>query len=137
MQKTVVDLTTGDVTVVEMTEEEIAGLPKITPPSREEWRLTAFLERGRFVRALKDHGVLPVDEVITAAKGDWPATFASALMELPVDPLDAQIDWAAAPGVSRLNPLFCALLDYYGRKNDLTAAQAEALGDAIFGWPPK
>lgn len=122
-------------------EPDAAGRPvavMLPPPTEAErraaWRQGAYLDRARFVRAIVREGVLPPGEAITAAKGDWPPTFAAALEDLPVDPLDAQIDWAAASGVARLNPLFLAVLTYYATAHSLTAEQAEELGDTIFGW---
>jgi hypothetical protein len=97
------------------------------------WRGQAWLPRGAFCRALVTANILPAQEAIAAARGDWPDTFASALSSLPVDPVGAQIDWAAAPNIARTNPLFLAVLGFYAAAHNLSTAQAEALGDAIFG----
>lgn len=99
-----------------------------------DWRTTARLERGEFVAALLDAEILSGAEAIQAAKGDWPDTFGSALATLPVDPVKAQVQWGAATSVARLNPLFLAVLGFYAATHGLTDAQAEALGDTIFGW---
>ena len=109
----------------------------LAPPNdpRTAWRQTAYLAKGSFVRALRAEGILPSDEAVAAAKGEWPATFASALSTLPVDPVDAQIDWSAAVGVARLNPLFLALLGYYAKAHGLSRDAAQGLGDQIFGMP--
>lgn len=108
--------------------------PVIDPVvAMEAWRASAYLDRAAFVRAVVHAGVLPASEAVAAAKGDWPATFDAALQALPIDPLDAQIDWAAASGVSRLNPLFLAVLSFYAQENGMSAEKAAAFGDAVFG----
>lgn len=119
--------------LVEMVAAETPAAPSV-----EDWRQGAYLARGAFVRALRDEGILPDGEAIAAARGEWPATFAAALALLPVDPVGAQIDWAAGSGVARLHPLFVALLGFYATQAGLQSGAAEALGDRIFGWiePP-
>jgi hypothetical protein len=102
---------------------------------RTSWRMGRSLDRAGFCRALMAHSILPPAEAVDAAKGNWPPTFAAALATLPgIDPFGAQIDWASAPSVGRLNPLFQVLLGWHAAQNDLTPTEAAALGDLIFGW---
>lgn len=133
---TSLNVSTGEVSSRQMTPAELAAEAAINSPDTRlsAWRQTAYLDRAAFVRAVVRAGVLPAGEAVPAAKGDWPPTFDTALATLPVNPLDAQIDWAAAPGVARLNPLFLAVLAFYAAAENLTPDHAEALGDAIFGW---
>lgn len=109
--------------------------PVVDPDAElASWRATAYLDRAAFVRAVVHAGILPASEAVSAAKGDWPSAFDAALSSLPIDALDAQIDWAAAVGVARCNPLFLALLDFYAAVKNLTPIEAQTLGDLIFGW---
>ena len=92
-----------------------------------EWRTTAKLYRRDFCIALKRAAILSASEAIAAAKGDWPATFASALSGLPQDAQDeAQIEWAAVQEIRRNHPMIALL----GTAASMTDAQV----DALFGW---
>ncbi len=118
--------------------DEIAVvLPADTTPDRDiksVWRETATASRAEFLKALVRLSILPGSDAVAAARGDWPKTFAAALEGLPVDPVEAQIDWASATHVARQAPLFLALLAYRAKVEGLDEAAAEALGDAVFGW---
>ena len=109
----------------------IAAYVAPTPPTeaerRDTWRTTAKLYRRDFCIALKRAGILSASEAIAAAKGDWPATFASALSGLPQDDQDeAQIEWAAVQEIRRNHPMIALL----GTAASMTDAQI----DALFGW---
>lgn len=95
------------------------------------------LSKIDFCRALYAAKILPADLVVDAALGKWPATFEGAIVSLPeAGRVDAKLTWAGATAVSRTAPLFLQLLAYFAGKQGLTAAQAEALGDQIFGINP-
>lgn len=113
---------------VEMTQAEIDALPK-APTAAEAlaaWRETADMDKGAFCIGLKRLGVLPAAEAVAASKGEWPATFSSATADLPIDPDEAAIIWAATTRVRRVHPVLLALIP----KSPLTDAQV----DALFGW---
>lgn len=95
-------------------------------------RTSAVLPRAEFCRALKDHGILTPMEAVQAAKGNWPDTFDSAIAAMPVDPFDAQIDWATADSAGRTSPLFLAVLAWYGAVQGIPPQDLDTLADAIF-----
>jgi hypothetical protein len=90
------------------------------------WRETADMDKGAFCIGLMRAGVLPPQEAVAASKGEWPATFASAVSNLPIDPDEAQIIWASTARVRRLHPILLALIPL----SPLTDADV----DAMFGW---
>jgi hypothetical protein len=95
-------------------------------------RTSAVLPRADFCRALKDHGILTPVEAVQAAKGNWPDTFDAAIAALPIDPFDAQIDWATANEAGRTSPLFLAVLEWYGAAQGIHQPDLDRLADAIF-----
>lgn len=109
--------------------------PPTDAETRAAWRAGVTIDRASFLKALVAQSILPGPEAVSAARGEWPATFAGALGALPIDPVTAQIDWASAANIARLHPLFLAVLGFHAATHDLTAEEAEALGDLIFGWP--
>lgn len=91
-----------------------------------DWRVSAFVSRQEFCIALKRAGVLPGAEAVSAAKGDWPATFNAVLPTLAgagIDADEAQITWASATVIHRNHPMIAALAAAAG----LTDAQVDAL----------
>lgn len=103
-----------------------------TPPEqsflREAWRRSASLDRSMFCISIALAGWVSLAEAKEAAKGEWPPTFANALKDLPEDEkLKAEITWAGATKVSRLNPI----LDLV--KANTPGVTDEAI-DTIFGW---
>lgn len=116
--------------IVNATTGETSTSP-IDPPAQSaearinEWRQTARLSRADFCVALKRAGILPAQEAVLAAKGEWPATFDAALSSFP-DVDEAKIIWAAVAVIERLHPMLLALQSFAG----LTDAQV----DALFGW---
>lgn len=93
---------------------------------RAEWRETATLSRAKFCLALKREGILPEDEAVDAAKGNWPASFTSAMEGLDVDVVEAQIIWASVSTIYRNDPVLAAVAEAAG----VTPEEV----DAIFGW---
>lgn len=112
----------------DMTEAEIAQQPEALTEAdrRMAWRRSASLSRAEFCIACKRLGILPSNEAIKAAKGDWPNTFDAVLEDADLDSDDAQIRWAAATVVRRLDPLLVAT----AAATTLTEEQI----DAMFGW---
>lgn len=104
-------------------------------PMRDAWRAVASMDRAAFLKSLVRLGLMPVADAVAAARGEWPECFATAIGDLPVDPIEAQIDWASATRVARLHPVFMALLAHHADGAGLDEAEAVALGDAVFGWP--
>lgn len=102
-------------TLRDYTAEEIAA-----------WRSNVTLSRAAFCIALKRMGILPAQEAVGASKGEWPTTFAAALVGLPVDSEEAQIVWASASVVHRNDPVLQAVAPAAG----LTPEQV----DVMFGW---
>lgn len=122
-----INAVTGEVIAREMTEGEIAGLPELAAAP-------ATLTKFNFCRALFAEGILSADLVVDAALGKWPAPFEAALAGLPeAARVDAKLAWAGATSVSRTAPLFLQLLAFFAAQEGLSAAQAEVLGDQIFG----
>jgi len=96
---------------------------------RAAWRASApSVTRTAFVLAAKRAGILTAEDAIIAAKGDWPDSFTPILDALPdnIDPLEAQIIWAATDRVYRLDPVLIAI----GEHLSLTP---ESL-DSLIGW---
>lgn len=91
-----------------------------------DWRSKASMSRANFCIALKRMGILPALEAVSASKGEWPTTFAAALVGLPVDADEAQIVWASASVISRNDPVLEAVAPAAG----LTPEQV----DLMFGW---
>ncbi len=139
MKKTVFDLTTGVAQLIDVSSEELAELQAAAPPlaTIEDRRAAALMSKPDFCRALYQAKILPEDSVVEAALGRWPAEFGAALAGLPAEArVDAKIAWAGAVSVNRMAPLFLNLLAFYAQAKGLTTAQAEALGDLIFGIAP-
>lgn len=90
-----------------------------------QWRAMASLSRAEFCIALKRAGVLSAQEAKQAAKGDWPATFASALAGFP-DADEAEIIWAAITTVDRMHPMLLALQAFANLSDEFV--------DGLFGW---
>lgn len=100
----------------EPTEEEV----------KEYWRKYASLTRAQFCVAIKRAGILPPDEAIEAAKGNWPQTFSDALKGLPVDEDEAQIVWASVTTIPRNDVVLEAIR--------VAAGMTEEEVDIMFGW---
>lgn len=95
--------------------------------TRTNWRETAELSKRDFLLAVSAAKILPPDEAIAAARGDWPDTFQAAISSLPeADQTAAKIEWAATTSVSR-NHSIIALL---ATAADLSDEQV----DALFGY---
>jgi hypothetical protein len=113
------------VTSPEMTQQQVQAA----------WRAQAELARADFCMALVMHGLLTGTDAIAAARGEWPAAFATALKGLSeTEMVGAQIHWAAAQSIRRENPLFLSLLRFVAKMKGMTEDQAIAFGDTLFGW---
>ena len=90
----------------------------------EDIRAGASLDLIDFIKALVVAGILPPAEAIAASKGEWPATFASALSSMSdAAKVDAQIEWGAARTIRRNHPL----IEMLAADANLSAAQVDAL----------
>lgn len=107
MQRTSVNVMTGEVTVVDLTPEEIAALPPPPLPSVPQdvsiwqfmtaaWRLD-FITQQEALAAIKDKVM--------------PPSFAQALGELPAEArAEAQLKFAGITRMVRADPLFALLV---------------------------
>jgi hypothetical protein len=136
------------VTEEEGNEQEVHGEPvdttsdgiidwsqMTTPESRaeaalQEWRESTSLTRTKFCLAAKRAGLLTPEDALLASKGGWPEAFTAALDALPanIDPIEAQITWAATTQVSRMDPVLNAV----ALAKDISPEQV----DQMFGWTP-
>ncbi len=126
MQKTMVDLETGIVTLVDLTPEEVAALPEPSPAPQT-------LSREAFCVALVTVGIFTEAEATEAALGTWPPKFEPALAgKSLVEKLTIKTLWQGAKTVARDAPLLRDLLGFYAKAHGLTEEQSSALGDKIF-----
>ena len=93
------------------------------------WRDTKTIPRTQFCLNCKRAGLLSGAEAISAARGEWPSTFAAALIGLPMDADEAQIIWAALSEVHRNDPVLEEIRVF----KNLTHEEV----DALFGGPPQ
>lgn len=102
--------------IAELTEAETLQLA----------RDAAYIYRADFCTALMSLGILSHADAIEASRGGWPAAMAGFLVYL-TEPQAAvaQIEWASAATIRRMNYLVLTLQSFLG----LTDAQV----DAIFG----
>lgn len=92
-----------------------------------EWRSTAVLSRAQFCTRAFRAGLLPKDDAIAAAKGEWPPSFDAALAGLPENvKIEAQIEWAAVNEIRRN----ADTLVFVQVAEQIDDAQI----DALFGW---
>lgn len=102
--------------------------PVIDPAAElANWRKTASLPRRNFCLALFGAGILPKNDAIAAAKGDWPTAFDGFLTGLSEqEQAGAQIEWASVQVIRRNHPM----IDGLAQLARMTPEQV----DAIFGW---
>tara|TARA_R110000782_G_scaffold46089_1_gene101971 strand:- start:612 stop:980 length:369 start_codon:yes stop_codon:yes gene_type:complete len=109
-----------------ITEVSADQFPTPIPPSIENIRKGTFLTRRAFCLALAVANILPPDQAIEAAKGNWPTTFVNALAGLSdAEKIAAQIEWATAQNVQRTHPLLAMLA--------VEANLSDAQVDTLFG----
>jgi hypothetical protein len=107
-------------------------------PSIEQIRAGTSIDRAAFCNGLADAGVITDEEAISAARGDWPASFAGFLTatigdgaghEIPMftaaQQRAIQITWAACVTVQR-NHEFVLSLAWW-------TSMADVQVDALFG----
>lgn len=106
-------------------KETWVALPKKDPLI--EWRKGASLDRSDFCLACVKAGILPPNDAIKAAKGDWPDTFSSIFSSMnEVESLVAQIEWASVSKIRRSHPLISALANLANIPDNVV--------DKMFGW---
>lgn len=108
---------------VTMTAAEVTAFEADRIESIESKRATASLSRRDFCLATVVAGLLQPADAVEAARGGWPASFAAAVP--PEQAVAAQIIWASANTVDRMDPL---LLQVASAQN-ITDAHL----DAMFG----
>lgn len=127
MQEIITDASTGEITVRDFSPEEVTAA---LASALQHKRSAAFLPRLEFCVALLRLNILPLDECKAAARGEWPATFASFVAAMaPSDAAEAEIRWAAAPTIYYSNAMLQALAMV---KAGGDAQAAAALLDQIF-----
>ena len=107
MQRTSINVVTGEVTVVDLTPEEIAALPPPTPaPMPQEVAV------WQFMTAAWRLGFITQQEALAAIKDKvMPHAFAQALSELPPEAqAEAQLKFAGITRMVRVDPLFALLV---------------------------
>lgn len=93
-------------------------------PSIDDTRAVTAIDRAAFCDGLAVAGVIKDDEAISAARGEWPASFAGFLDYLTADQRrTAQITWASCMTVQR-NHEFVVSLAWW---TNMTDAQVDAL----------
>lgn len=113
-------------------EDSAFEIPEKTPEELsaelEAWREVATLSKAQFCLRANAFGLLTEDEMLTAASGGWPDSFADAFASLPTNITEAQAKavWAAVAEVYRNDPVLNAVAAAKG-------ISPETL-DAIFGW---
>lgn len=89
-------------------------------------RASASVTRGQFCTNLITSGILPIAEAVAAAKGDWPNTFAAALVSMTdAERAAAEIEWAGATTILRNAPLLIMLQAFAGLSDEAV--------DVLFG----
>ena len=91
-------------------------------------RENTHLSRREFCLVLHAFGILNDDEVLTAAKGDFPPSFIPLLdviEQFGITRTQARVTWATATRIDRLDPFFEIVRQYH----QMTPEQA----DAMFG----
>ena len=82
---------------------QVFSPPASGSPSLEDRRLSSYLSRRDFCLAAMSAGILSEADAIEAARGGWPASFASAV---PAgQETAAQIIWASVSRIDRMDPL--------------------------------
>lgn len=90
----------------------------------DQWRAGASVSRRDFCLALYGAGILPKDQAILAAKGDWPPAFDAFLTGLTdAEATAAQIEWASVRRIHRAHPMIEGLAGLAG----LTPDQVDTL----------
>lgn len=98
-----------------------------SPPSVEDWRINATLDKVTFLNRAADMGLITDDEAIAAASGTWPESFNVALPADSAQARAAKVLWAGTPTIRRNAPLIAAII---ASPIPITADQV----DALFGW---
>jgi hypothetical protein len=119
MFRTEVNVMTGEVTVVELTPEEIAALPPPAPPA------PIILTNRQLFAALALTGFITEAEALAAGRtGAIPTAIDDVFGELPEqDAFLARLTWATMREVTRDHPLIAAMI----AANLATAEQVDAI----------
>lgn len=124
----------GTQTVQETAQEQtdrVNGLTSVPATPAAEQRLAASMSRVDFCKALWRQGLLPQNEAVQAARGEWPATFANFTAGLSADAAaDAQIEWAGSMTIRYIAPTLQALALAHAGGDQV---QATAILDQLFG----
>lgn len=99
---------------------------EVPTPDPDEIRARTSVSVKTFCRNLVTYQILPASEAAAAARGEWPATFASALTGMTeAEQAMAEIDWAGTTVVDRMHPMIVTLQQQ--------ANIPMAVVDALFG----
>lgn len=126
MSHIVFDVRTGKETVV---QQDLPAFPE--QKTLGEKRNDASMSRKEFCLKLLEMDILPADEAALAARGGWPATFASFTSGLTARrKAEVEIEWSTSMTIRYVAPTLKSLsLIVVGGDQ----AQATALLDTIFG----
>jgi hypothetical protein len=122
MHRTSVNVMTGEVTVVDLTPEEIAALP---PPAAPEPPTPIVLTNRQLFAALALTGFITEAEALAAGRtGAVPTAIDDVFGELPEqDAFLARLTWATMREVTRDHSLIAAMI----AENLATAEQVDAI----------
>lgn len=103
MQRTSVNVMTGEVTVVDLTPEEIAALPQPAPPP-----VPSDVSFWQFMMAARDLHFITHEQALAAVQSRiMPPAFADAISDLPqAARQNAELKFAGIQRMLRSDPLF-------------------------------
>lgn len=117
-------------TATETSQEAAARAQSLVIPAQEK-RNAASMSRKAFCLKLLEMDILPADEASLAARGGWPATFATFTSGLTARrKAEVEIEWSTSMTIRYVAPPLQALSLIVAGGDQ---AQATALLDTIFG----
>jgi hypothetical protein len=78
--------------------------------ARADFRSNASMTRADFLNAAANLGIVSDEDAISAALGNWPASFNAVLPSDPKEQRAAKVLWASTTDVSRKSDLLAAIV---------------------------
>jgi hypothetical protein len=78
--------------------------------ARADFRLTASMSRADFLNAAANLSIVSDEDAISAALGNWPASFNAILPSDPTEQRAAKVLWASTTDISRKSDLLAAIV---------------------------